>query len=529
MRLSRSWFGQTQTSPTLLFRRSCATKVDPNLAAEAQLDFRKFIDVLRHDGDLAEINTVVNPHLEVGAIVRRVSEVNDKAPLFNNVKGAQNGLWRIFGNTASLRPNEKEKFGRVARNLGLPPESSWKAISDRFMSWKKATTIPPNILPTGPCKENKIFGDAIDLTQLPVPYLHQGDGGKYLQTYGIHVLQTPDQSWTNWSIFRGMVHDRNHLVCLVGSGQHNSIIRDLWLKEGKNEMPWALALGVPPAASIVASMPVPAGVSESEYVGAVVGKPLDLVKCELSDLLVPANSEIIIEGTFLMTEHAPEGPFGDYLGIVFDDEQKMCPLFRVEGITYRDNAILPISCPGRITDESHTTAQLAAPELLQLCQEHGYPIKEAHAPVETCATWCALQVDTDKLREMGTSSEEFCTNLGNLVFRNKSCMLINRILLFGENIDIYDFKSIIWAFSSCCRPGRDEYFFEDVPAHPLTPYMSHGVSRDRKGGKLISDCLFPSEYERARDFVHVDFEHSYPEDVKERVRSNWRAMGFVHK
>ncbi|WYZ41020.1 hypothetical protein EsH8_IV_001361 [Colletotrichum jinshuiense] len=433
-------------------------QVDP---IEAQLDFRKFIDILRQDNDLVDINQEVDPHLEVGAIVRRVSELNEKAPLFNNVKGAHNGMWRMFGNAASLRQGRKEKFGRVARNLGLPPNATWKNISDRLMSWKKENLLPPNTLPTGPCKENKIFGDDIDLEALPVPYLHESDGGKYLATYGIHILQTPDKSWTNWSIFRGMVHDKNHLVCLVGSGQHNSIIRDLWLKEGKTEMPWALALGVPPITSIVASMPVPEGISESEYVGAITGRPLDLVKCELNDLMVPANSEIVLEGTMSFTETGQEGPFGDYLAIVFDNEARPGPLFKVNAITYRDNAILPISCPGNIVDESHTTAQLAAPELLRLCQEHGLPIKEAFAPVETLATWCALQVDTDKLREMRTNSAEFCRKLGEIAFSNKSCMLINRILLVGDDIDVYNWNKVMWAFTTRCRPGYDDHHFED--------------------------------------------------------------------
>ena len=161
-----------------------------------------------------------------------------------------------------------------------------------------------------------------------------------------------------------MVHDKRQLVCLVGPGQHNSIIRQQWLDQGREEMPWALALGAPPAAMIVAAMPVPEGVSESEYVGAVVARPLDLVKCELSDLLVPANSEIVMEGTFSLTKTAPEGPFGDYLGLVFDDDKHTHPLFRVNAITYRNDAILPISVPGRITDESVGTMP---------CTFHVYP------------------------------------------------------------------------------------------------------------------------------------------------------------
>ncbi|KAJ1322917.1 phenacrylate decarboxylase [Microdochium nivale] len=500
-----------------------ATRTDP---VEAQLDFRKFIDILREDGDLAEIDSEVDPHLEVGAICRRVSEIRDRAPLFTNVKGAKDGLWRIFGNAASLRRDDKEKFGRVARNLGLPATASWKEISDRFISWKTAKKVAPNILPTGPCKANKLFGDEIDLEALPVPYLHQGDGGKYLATYGVHVLQTPDKSWTNWSIFRGMVHDKRRIVCLVGTGQHNSMIRDKWLAEGKTEMPWAMALGAPPIASVVAAMPVPDGVSETEYIGAVTGKAMDLVKCETNDLLVPANSEIIMEGTMSLTEKGDEGPFGDYLALVFDGEGGKGPLFRVDAITYRDNAILPISCPGNIADESHTTAQLAAPELLLLCQKYGLPIKDAYAPVETLATWCALQVDTEKLREMCTSSEVLCKRIAELAFRDKSCMLINRILLVGDDVDVFDWDKLMWAYVTRCRPGHDEYVFEDVASHPLVPYMGQIPPNPRRGGKMVSDCLLRSEYQRPRDFRAVDFETSYPQHLRDKVVKNWAAMGF---
>lgn len=334
----------------------------PPDALAAQTDFRTFIDVLRHDGDLVEIDREVDPHLEVAAIVRRVSELNGKAPLFNNVKGAKNGLWRMFGNAASLRKNENERYGRLARNLGLPTNATWQEIGEKTQAAKKATPLKPNVLPTGPCKKNKLSGDEIDLHQLPAPYLHVGDGGKYLQTYGIHVLQTPDGSWTNWSIFRGMIHDNKHLVCLVGRGQHNQIIREKWREAGKSEIPWALAFGVPPAANFVAALPIPENVSESEYVGAMTGKPLDLVKCELSDLLVPANSEIVFEGVTYLdhSKQGDEGPFGDYLGLVSEDDRHSMPLFRVDTITYRDDPIMPISVPGRITDESVSYSQIYA-------------------------------------------------------------------------------------------------------------------------------------------------------------------------
>lgn len=143
------------------------------------------------------------------------------------------------------------------------------------------------------------------------------------------------------------------------------------------------------------------------------------------------------------------------------------------------------------------------------------------------ATWCALQVDTKKLAELNTNSRDFCEKLGNIVYNNKSCMLINRILLIGDDVDIHGFDNLMWAFVTRCRPGQDEYVFEDVPGFPLTPYMSHGERDPRRGGKVISDCLFPMEYRGKRTFKGVDFETSYPEDVKARVRSSWKDMGFL--
>lgn len=332
--------------------RNSTTAVSQQEATDAQLDFRTFIEVLKKDNDIAEITREVDPHLEVGAIVRRVSEIDAKAPLFQNVKGARDGLWRMFGNAASLRSPETEKYGRLARNIGLPPTASWKDVLVRTQEGKTQKPLKPNIVPTGPCKKNKIFGKDIDLHKLPAPLLHAGDGGKYLQTYGVHFLRSPDGSWTNCSIFRGMIHDSRRLVCLVGTGQHNSVIREKWLQAGKTEMPWAMALGVPPSLNLAAALPLPEGVTEAEYIGAQVGKPIDMVKCELSDLEVPASSEIVLEGTFSLVDKALEGPFEDFLGLHFDNDRHMHPLFTVDAITHRDDAILPVSVPGRITDES---------------------------------------------------------------------------------------------------------------------------------------------------------------------------------
>jgi phenacrylate decarboxylase len=150
----------------------------------SHLNFRSFVEALRSDGDLVSITREVDPHLEVGAITRLVYENDGPAPLFENVKGAQKGLFRILGAPNALRADKKTRYGRLARHLGLEPTATMKEILDKMLSGAKNQPIDPVIVVEGECKENKLFGEQVNLEQLPTPLIHQNDGGKYIQTYG---------------------------------------------------------------------------------------------------------------------------------------------------------------------------------------------------------------------------------------------------------------------------------------------------------------------------------------------------------
>ncbi|KAI9927287.1 hypothetical protein ASPWEDRAFT_165867 [Aspergillus wentii DTO 134E9] len=495
-------------------------------AEPAHLCFRSFVEALATDNDLVEINTPIDPNLEAAAITRRVCETDDKAPLFNNLIGMKGGLFRILGAPASLRKGAGDRYGRLARHLALPPTASMREILDKMLSASSLPPIPPNVVSTGPCKENVLEEPEIDLTQLPVPMIHKDDGGKYIQTYGMHIVQSPDGEWTNWSIARAMVHDEKHLAGLVIQPQHIWQIHQLWKKEGR-DVPWALAFGVPPAAIMASSMPIPDGVTEAGYVGAMTGSALDLVKCDTNGLYVPANSEIVLEGTLSITETAPEGPFGEMHGYVFPGDTHPWPKYKVNRITYRNNPILPMSACGRLTDETHTMiGSLAAAEIRKICQQHDLPITDAFAPFESQVTWVALRVDTAKLRELKTDSQDFRKKIGDLIFNVKAGYTIHRLVLVGDDIDVYNGKDVMWAFSTRCRPGMDETLFDDVRGFPLVPYMSHGSGSPVQGGKIVSDALLPVEYTTGRNWVPADFENSYPEEVKRKVLDKWEDMGF---
>ena len=492
------------------------------------LDFRLFVEQLRQDGDLAEINDEVDPKLEVAAITRRAYERRAKAPLFNNVKGSQNGLFRIIGAPGGLSNDPKYSHRRLARHIGLPPTATPKDIINQMLSAKHNKPIAPIHVSTGPCKENKIIGDDVDLTKLPVPLLNKADGGDYIQTLGINIVQHPTEPWTNWSIARAMIHDRNRMAGLIMKPQHIARIYEQWQKTGK-DVPYAIALGAPPIAVMAASMPLPSGVTEAEYVGSLCGSPLELVKCETNDIYVPANSEIVLEGTISVTERGGEGPFGEMHGYSFLDERSMQPLYKVDAITYRNNPILPISVPGRATgpDETHTMiGTLASAEMRQLLQDNGLPVKEVFAFYESQVIWAAIQVNRAGLRALKTNAAEFCNKIGNLVFRNKCGMQIHRLLVVGDDIDPFRFEDVMWAYATRCRPSMDEFHFEDVAAYPLVPYMSHGPGTKLTGGKVVDNCLLPLEYEQEQNWVTCDFENGYPQEVKEKVLARWAKFGL---
>ncbi|KAL4954818.1 UbiD decarboxylyase family [Aspergillus filifer] len=494
---------------------------------EPHLNFRAFVEALKADNDLVEVNDPVDPYLEAAAITRLVCENDEKAPLFNNLIGAKDGLFRILGAPASLRKSKTERFGRLARHLALPPMAGMREILDKMLEADALSPIPPSVVSTGSCKENSIEGDQIDLTKMPVPWIHKSDGGAYVQSFGMHIVQSPDRKWTNWSIARAMVHDKNHLTGLVIEPQHIWQIHQMWKKEGR-DVPWALAFGVPPAAIMASSMPIPDGVTEAEYVGAMVGKPLELTKCDTNDLLVPANSEIVFEGTLSVIEKGPEGPFGEMHGYIFPGDTHLWPVYKVNKITYRNNAILPMSSCGKLTDETQTMiGSLAAAEIRKLCQKANLPVLDAFAPFTSQVTWVALRIDTSKLPALNTTPKQFAQKIGDLIFNHKAGYTIHRLVLVGSDIDVYDDKAVMWAFSTRCRPYDDEVFFPDVRAFPLVPYNGHGWHSPVKGGKVVSDALMPVEYkEGKRDWEAADFRESYPEDVKERVLRNWEGMGF---
>ena len=250
-------------------------------------DLRGWIDALRKEGELHEINVEVDWDGELGAIARRAFGRGDgPALLFNNIKGygKQNNVWshRVF--TGGL-----SNYSRIAMMLGLPkdaPVSDLVQATQHYFSQR----VKPVEVATGPVKEVIYKGKDIDLYKLPVPHWHGRDGGRYINTYQGTVTMDPDTGQHNIGIYRGMLGQHpDTLPVLLWRPQHWGVHFQKWKERGMN-MPVAHVYGWEPIFPFCASAPIPTGVSEYEVMGAIRGDGPMPRPCTYSDFPGPRSS-----------------------------------------------------------------------------------------------------------------------------------------------------------------------------------------------------------------------------------------------
>ena len=380
---------------------------------------REYIDALKKLGELQEVEREVDSNLEIAAITRRCCETGAPAALFNTVKDAKKGF-RVLGAPGGISSQPGYYLSRVAVSLGLDPGASGQLIIHALADARTRKGIPPKRVKTGPCKENIALGADADLLSFPTPLMHQGDGGRYFNTLGTIVVQSPDKKWTNWSIARIMIIDKQRMTGIVHPLQHVGMIHKMWNDLGK-PTPFALAQGCEPFLPFVSGMPLPPFVSEGDYAGAYFGEPVEVVKCETSDLEVPASAEIVVEGTISNTETAIEGPMGEYAGYMWNGPGIPQPTYNVSAITFRNQPILPITVAGGPVDEDHTAWGLPlAAEVLTQLRQHSIPASMAWVPLESAIHWLVVTMPRNWRDQLHCTAEQLCQKIGSFFSKSSA-------------------------------------------------------------------------------------------------------------
>jgi 4-hydroxy-3-polyprenylbenzoate decarboxylase len=166
-------------------------------------DLRQFIEALERTGDAIRIKEEIDWDVEAGAISRRAYEQQGPAILFDKIKDYPEG-YRLFNGSLGT-------FRRVAISMGLDPDTPVKEIYAEYER-REQEPIGPRIVRSGPCKENILLGNQVDLYRLPAPMIHEGDGGRYIGTWDLVVFKDPDSDWFNWGMYRFMIHNHRYMV-----------------------------------------------------------------------------------------------------------------------------------------------------------------------------------------------------------------------------------------------------------------------------------------------------------------------------
>ena len=490
-------------------------------------DLREFITELEAIGELQPIDAEVDWNLELGAVIRRSYDLRAPAPLFSNISGYQQSGFRVLGAPAGLSA-PTHPLARIALALGLPATATGRQIVETVAAACDRPGIPPRTVPaeSAPCKENVLRGHDVDLLRFPTPWIHANDGGRYIQTYGLNIVSTPDGSWTNWSVNRMMIAGKDRLACLIPAPQHLGVIRGDWVARGE-PMPIVLALGVEPALPFAGAMPLAEGADESHFLGALFSEPIEVTTAETVGLPVAATAEIVIEGHVMSDETVMEGPMNEYPGYNATEKSPK-PLFLVSAITYRDAAILPVVAAGPPVEEDHTvTGTMHAAELLCELRRAGLPVSLTWVLLESAWHWLIVSVRADWPERYGGHSGELARRIGEVVFAGKAGFGVPKVLLVEDDIDITDINDVVWAFATRAHPEHGEVHFPNEPSQAAgVVYLDEAEAHSYKAGKVIYNCLLADRFPAGERPVKGSFQNAWPPEIQRRVLDRWTGYGY---
>lgn len=472
----------------------------------AHKDLRSFLAAIEASGDLVNIDDQVDWDQELSGIGRLSCERYGPAFMFNNIKDYPE--WRTIANPVA-------GWRRYAVGLGLPADTSVRELYKEYAE-REVDLIPPVVVKDGPCKEVVIKGDDVNLFDLPTPMVHEGDGGRYLGTWDIVISKDADSGWVNWGMYRFMIHNEQLLTGYPRPTSHlGKMLLDGYVPRGKN-MPIAIAIGADMPSHLAAAATFRLAGDEVLLAGGLGQQAVELVKCETSDLYVPATSEVVIEAEILFNGVAQEGPYGEYPGYR-SGEMGNSVCARVTAITHRKKPILSLDTTGFMDSSAVTTSISGAISIRRRLEKHGVPVVEVYIPPESGVHMAIVSV-----RRGGAAIAQQVVDL--LTARRA---LISKVLIVDEDVDVFNMAAVIHAFSTKCHPRRGTHIHDyEGRLNALTPAYSQDERVRRSGSSVSFDCTWPPEWPREETPIRATLDAMYSKDVQERVLSRFKNLGL---
>ena len=468
-------------------------------------DLREFIAMLESQGKLKRIKTPVSPYLEITEISDRVLRAGGVALLFENPirqDGTPYGypvLANLFGTTERVAMGMGAKDISELRDIGktlayLKEPEPPKGVKDAFSKLpllKDIGSMAPNVVKNAPCQEIVLEGDNVNLYDLPIQHCWVGDVAP-LVTWGLTVTRGYNKKRQNLGIYRQQLIGKNKLIMrwLAHRGgaldfqEHKRLFPD-------KPYPVSVVLGCDPATILGAVTPVPDTLSEYQFAGLLRGSRTELTKCIGNDLQVPARAEIVLEGVIYPDETALEGPYGDHTG--YYNEQDYFPVFTVERITMRKDPIYHSTYTGAPPDEPAVLGEALNEVFVPLLQKQFPEIVDFYLPPEGCSY--RMAVVSMKKQYAGHAKRVM---MGCWSFL-RQFMYTKFIIVVDDDIDVRDWKQVIWAITTRMDPVRDTVLMENTPID----YLDFASPVSGLGGKMGLDATNKIGNETQREWGRV--------------------------
>jgi len=459
-------------------------------------DLRDFIAQLEKQGELRRVTAEVSPNLEMTEICDRVLKAQGPAILFEKPKGFDIPvLGNLFGTPRRVAMGMGEEsvaalkeIGKLLAYLKEPdPPQGLKDAWDKLPVLKQVLNMAPRVVSGAPCQHIVWEGAAVDLSRLPVQTCWPGDAGPLI-TWGLTVTRGPHKARQNLGIYRQQVITRNKVIMRWLAHRGGALdFRDHGLAHRGQPFPVAVALGADPATILGAVAPVPDTLSEYQFAGLLRGSKTELTKCIGSDLQVPASAEIVLEGCIHPGDTALEGPFGDHTG--YYNEQEQFPVLTVDRITMRRDPIYHSTYTGKPPDEPAILGVALNDVFVPLLTKQFPEIVDFYLPPEGCSYRIAV---VSMRKQYPGHAKRVMFGIWSYL---RQFMYTKFIIVVDDDIDVREWKEVIWAVTTRVDPARDLLIAENTPID----YLDFASPVSGLGSKLGLDATnkWPGETARA--------------------------------
>ena len=403
-------------------------------------DMRSWLSQLEEAGELERVKDEVNVEVDIGG---RLYEEKGKALLFEKVKNRPG--WKVLGQAPANW-----------RQIGLAFDTEPRNIVQEFARRIDQGLVKCKIVSSGPVKEVILTGKEVNLFKLPIHKIAERDPAPFIAS-ALNIVKDPETGIRNMAMHRHQLKDAHKMGIMMVAGKHTHMIYQKY--EAMNKpMPMAIAIGHHPMYYFAAPYTAPFGVDELEVAGALLGEPVELVKCETIDLEVPAHAEIVLECELPPKIREEEGPFSEFTGYYPTSEEKK-PVVMVKAITMRKDAIYKAVQSGALTESIfYNGLPMAVAIFRDLRNVGGY----ADIHTVSCNWGNTFNIVVQMTpRFYGEAKHVLLAAMSSLYLHHKIAIAVD------EDVDIYDPQDVAWAIATRVNPERDITVIPGVRGHPL--------------------------------------------------------------